>query len=1026
MITQKPIGRDELLQYIRPVLAYAGLVGLGILGNLGTVELFFNVDLVFGSIAVLVIVSVFGLVPGVIAAAVVALPTLTLWNQPYAIAVFTLEALFVGLVLKRRGGNILLVDAAFWLSIGFLVNVFVYGQLLQLSAANMWVVVLKQGVNGVVNALVAGVIVSVLPVVHFVNGEERTSVSVSITDAILYTITGFVVVPALLVFTLQSRMALQATEQEVQDRLVSIGNALELTVNQRVEGIARALHAVARSWTEDPHTHESLARFVRFGSDALGDVSGLRISDSSYRVQAMYPGSAAAGERLLSAHDFDAVTATFDDQGLGISSTVYMHGALPSLSIARPWVDGGEIQGIVFGTLRLDNIQRQLQGIGEPWGLQATIIGPDERVLVSTNPDMTANEPVRYMRYGSMTELDTSLFVHVPDHAHDTAAVQRWYSSSYILVRDLSQAAGWTLVLSAPLAPYQAALSTLSIQSLIVVFALVFGTIVLSRVFGVAMVRSLALLSRTTTGLPTRILESNGVLEWPQTGIREVQMLINNFRDASQHIAESVHELQTINADLVSAKRSADAANRAKSRFLANMSHDLRTPLNGILGYAQILSRDEHLGAEYREAVGIIEKSGNRLLGLLNDVLDLSRIEADRIERVDSPVDVDSLLTELIAMVQVQAEQKGLRLEQELDPALPQIIETDEKKLQQILTNLVSNAVKFTLTGEVRVAARRSDDGQRIVFSVSDTGVGIPEHEQQAVFSPFIQGDKPRVDGEGTGLGLAIVKRLAEFLGGAVSVTSRVGEGSSFFVELPLTAYGSSESAHTQPRNSSQHPGTSYRDVVGYTGRTRHVLVADDAEANRRLLSDLLVPLGFTVDEASDGVDVLNRARERHPDLIILDVVMPVADGFQAFRSLQADSELRHVPVIAGSGSVAEQVRDECLRMGFAGFVEKPYSRDTILALIGRVLQLEFTGPAPADPRTGEERDVANTPSAEEVSDIADALRRGDIRAVLLACEELADAQPDYRAYCDLLTSLARGFKLQAVADLLPGGPGEH
>lgn len=999
----------------RSVLVYLALLAAGFAGNFFRFELFFNVDLIFGSIAALIIVYLYGLVPGVVAAAIIAIPTIFLWGHPYGLITFTLEAAFVGVILRARRGNVLLIDAVYWLTAGVVSNLLLYGLLLRLSPDSMWVVILKQGVNGVVNALVAGVAVSLIPVPGVLRSSARSGASVSIKDAMLYTITGFVVVPALFVFTIQSRVALDAIEREVQDRLVAIGNAVELSVNQHMKDVGNTLSAVARSWAEDDHNHESLSHLVRFGSDSLSDVASLRIADPQYRVHARYPAGDAVETNVLSAHDFDAVTATFDFEGLGVSSVVYDCNNAPSLSIAMPWGSGAATEAFVFGTLRLDTVHRQLTGISEPWGLDATIVGPGDRVLLSTDSNMVCNEPLSYMRFGHLVATDGDLMVHMPDHAIDSPALQRWSSSRYIFQRDLSSAAGWDLVLSAPLAPYQARLNRFLIQALTVVFALIFCTIVLSRLFGVAIVGSLALLSEATTGLPARILESKAAVSWPKTGIREAQVLINNFRDASDHIARSVRELQSINADLVTATQNADAANRAKSRFLANMSHDLRTPLNGILGYAQLLSRDENLAAEYREAVSIIEKSGERLLALLNDVLDFSRIEADRIERHDTAIDVDSLLSELTAMMRLTAEGKGIRLEQHLDPALPQIIVCDEQKLQQILTNLVSNAIKFTDSGEVRVSALRAADPGRITFEVSDTGVGIPEDELEAVFSPFIQGDKPRVDGEGTGLGLAIVKRLVEFLGGSVSVDSTVGTGTTISFDIPLQDYTGSA-----PGRSDAGASGMYADVTGYVGRTRSVLVIDNADSNRRLLTDLLVPLGFSVDATSNGREALEIARQRKPDLVILEVVMPVADGFEMFRSLQRDEALTNVPVIASSGSVANSFRQECIRAGFAGFIEKPFNRDSVLRTVSGALNLAYTRRPSQNGSEPQDRPPVVTPTGSETRDIARALRRGDIRGIVQAGEKLARERPEYAPYCDLLTSLARSFKLQAIADLLP------
>ncbi|MFZ2407087.1 MAG: ATP-binding protein, partial [Methylobacter sp.] len=359
-----------------------------------------------------------------------------------------------------------------------------------------------------------------------------------------------------------------------------------------------------------------------------------------------------------------------------------------------------------------------------------------------------------------------------------------------------------------------------------------------------------------------------------------------------RHKDQLEETVQQRTADLLLARDAAEAANKAKSLFLAHMSHELRTPLNGILGYAQILQRDELVGERKAAALNIIRQSSEYLRALIDDILDLSRIETGRLDFVLSNISLAKFLRGVTDIVSIKAQQKGLEFSCELSPDLPLGIRCDERRLRQVLLNLLTNAVKFTDTGQVVLRVGRAEPS-RFSFAVEDTGIGIDRNELELIFRPFEQvGDLHRRLG-GTGLGLAISRQLVRYLGSDIVVESRVGKGSIFRFELELEEASSSTSLLLNP----------VQVITGYKGPHRKVLIVDDVASNRAVLVDLLSPLGFEVVEACDGIEALELAQAAIPDLILMDIVMPKMDGEEATHLLRQLPALAQVPIIALSAS---------------------------------------------------------------------------------------------------------------------------
>lgn len=381
------------------------------------------------------------------------------------------------------------------------------------------------------------------------------------------------------------------------------------------------------------------------------------------------------------------------------------------------------------------------------------------------------------------------------------------------------------------------------------------------------------------------------------------------------------------------AKDAAETANRAKSVFLSNMSHELRTPLNAILGYAQLLSRQNGLSPQQQRQIGVMHASGQHLLTLIGDILDLSKIEAQKLTLALAPLSPVRVLEQVMDITRPRAQQKGLTLRLELDTAFPAWVRGDEGRLRQVLLNLLSNAVKFTPSGSVVLRASYGRDGaSTLVCNVVDTGVGIPSDQLEAIFEPFTQ-LTPDVQGrEGVGLGLSISRSLALLMGGSLTVTSQLGKGSLFRLTVPLT-----ETAAQPPVNPADD-----RSICGYAGPRRSVLVVDDNPVNAVLLQDVLVPLGFETRIASDGQQAVQLAQAFPPALILLDLVMPQWDGVDTLGALRSTPGLADVPVIGLSASNADGERKQAFVDACAAFLPKPVQLGKLLPAIEQVLHLQW------------------------------------------------------------------------------------
>jgi signal transduction histidine kinase len=537
--------------------------------------------------------------------------------------------------------------------------------------------------------------------------------------------------------------------------------------------------------------------------------------------------------------------------------------------------------------------------------------------------------------------------------------------------------------------------------------------------------------------LEQRVKERTAQLSETLEDLQQAQLQLRKQNEALElRVAKRTAELQV-------AKEMADKANRAKSEFIANMSHEVRTPLNGILGYAQILQSSKNLTDKERKGISIIYQCGSHLLTLINDILDIAKIEAGKMEVSPTSFHFPAFLQGIVEIFNIRAEQKKISFLYQPDPQIPNGVYSDEKRLRQVLINLLGNAVKFTEHGAVTFKIKILNSGKlaqdqaapvpitgsklpvtKIRFQIEDTGVGINANAIEKIFMPFEQAGDGRSQAQGTGLGLAISQQILALMHSRIQVTSQPGKGSTFWFDLDLP-----EVTEWSWSARVSQEGT----IAGYQGERRTILLVDDRWENRSVVVNLLQPLGFEVIEAIDGQEGLQKAVELQPDLIIADLVMPVMDGFELIRKLRQLPQFQAVPIVVSSASVFEADQGESLAAGANEFIPKPISANGLLETLKSQLQLEWVyeveeleksdrtqagSPATLNSQPQSES-VMQLPQPDVLNRLYSLAKKGELDEVLAEVNQQEQRGEPCHSFIQEIRRLAEGFQVKQLKAFL-------